>query len=113
MGIGPESLTIFNGTNSTGFFRQLVNSQMLALPIIGIAFVSPRNGDHLPSTTAGEFTFGGVSEKWIRGGFGNLAWKNVTSTNFWGVALTGIFVNGNNVMSSQDTPRAIIDTGTS
>lgn len=111
MGIGPESNSIFNGTNSMGFFRQLVDSKMLAIPVIGIAFVSPRNGDHSP--VAGEFTFGGVSEKWIRGGRGNLAWKNVTSKNFWGVSLTGIFVNGQNVMSSQDPPRAILDTGTS
>lgn len=81
MGIGPESNSIFTGTNSMGFFRQLVNSKTLALPVIGIAFVSPRNEDSSP--TAGEFTFGGVSEKWIRGGFKDLAWKNVTSKNFW------------------------------
>ncbi|KAH9813870.1 aspartic peptidase A1 [Melampsora americana] len=97
MGIGPESNSIYTGSNSTGFFRQLINTHMLSIPVIGIAF----------------FTFGGVSEKWIRGGLKEIVWKKVTSQNFWGIALSGIFVNGQNVMSSKDPPRAILDTGTS
>ncbi|KAH9813203.1 aspartic peptidase A1 [Melampsora americana] len=111
MGIGPESNSIYTGSNSTGFFRQLINNHMLSIPVIGIAFVSPR--EEGMKTLTGEFTFGGVSEKWIRGGLKEIVWKKVTSQNFWGIALSGIFVNGQNVMSSKDPPRAILDTGTS
>ncbi|KAH9816737.1 aspartic peptidase A1 [Melampsora americana] len=96
MGIGPDSLSVFT-----------TNDNVLDQPIIGIALV--KQDSQTLGSPVGEFKFGGVSKKWIRG---DLVWKNVTSNNFWGIDLTGIFVNGSNVMSPNDPPRAILDTGT-
>ncbi|KAG0152157.1 hypothetical protein CROQUDRAFT_85888 [Cronartium quercuum f. sp. fusiforme G11] len=110
MGIGPDSLSIL-GTNSIGVFSQLVASNTLFSPVIGIALV--KASAQRAGSSAGQYTFGDVSDKWIAGGRRAITWKNVTSQHFWGVALTGIYVNGTNVMPSDDPPRAIIDTGTS
>ncbi|KAG0152160.1 hypothetical protein CROQUDRAFT_56133 [Cronartium quercuum f. sp. fusiforme G11] len=111
MGIGPDSLSILTANHSKGVFTQLIASKTLVNPIIGIALVKQR--EQKADSPAGEFTFGDVSEKWIAGGRKALIWKNVTSHNFWGIELTGVYVNGFNAMSSDDSPRAILDTGTS
>lgn len=108
MGIGPDSLSVFPTNDSKGVFSNLVDSKTLDQPIIGIALV--KEDQKGLGSPVGEFKFGGVNKKWIRG---DLDWKNVTSHNFWGVDLTGIYVNGSNVMSPDDPPRAILDTGTS
>ncbi|EGG04901.1 aspartic peptidase A1 [Melampsora larici-populina 98AG31] len=107
MGIGPDPLSVFTTNDPKGVFTNLVNSQTLDQPIIGIALVKELEYDS--GSALGEFKFGGISKKWIRE---DLVWKNVTSHNFWGVDLTGIYVNGSNVMSPNDPPRAILDTGT-
>lgn len=83
MGIGPDSLSNF-GTDSKGVFSQLVETHALARPVIGIALVKGTAADY--ESRAGEYTFGGLSEKWIRGGGTQIHWTNVTSHNFWSVS---------------------------
>lgn len=107
MGLGPDSLSSFPPPNNQGVFTQLVNCNALSQPVIGIALTKAS------VNSSGEFSFGRVNEKWIRGGASAILWKNVTSQNFWGTELTGIYVDGHNVMASDDPPRAIVDTGTS
>lgn len=81
MGIGPDSLSTFAGNASRGVFTQLIASGTLASPIIGIALV--KQSMQKDASSAGEFTFGGVNDKWISGGSKALSWKNSTSHSFW------------------------------
>ncbi|KAH9465643.1 hypothetical protein MJO28_007414 [Puccinia striiformis f. sp. tritici] len=107
MGLGPDSLSSFPPPNNQGVFTQLLNNKALSQPVIGIALTKAS------VNSSGEFSFGKVNDQWIRGGASQLFWKNVSSQNFWGTELSGIFVDGANVMGSDDPPRAIVDTGTS
>jgi len=107
MGLGPDSLSMFPPPHNKGVFTQLVKNKALSQPVIGIALTKAS------VNSSGEFSFGKVNERWIRGGASHLSWKNVTSQNFWGTELSGIFVRGQNVMGAGDPPRAIVDTGTS
>lgn len=107
MGLGFDSLSSFPPPHNRGVFTQLLDSGVLAQPVIGIALAKAA------SNHSGEFSFGKVDGQWIRGGASNLLWKNVSSQNFWGTELSGIYINGQNVMASSDPPRAIVDTGTS
>jgi len=107
MGLGPDSLSSFPSPHNQGVFTQLVKDEALSQPVIGIALTKAS------VNSSGEFSFGKVNERWIRGGASQLFWKNVTSQNFWGTELSGIFVDGKNVMGADDPPRAIVDTGTS
>jgi len=107
MGLGPDSLSMFPPPHNQGVFTQLVKDHALSQPVIGIALTKAS------VNSSGEFSFGKVDGQWIRGGASHLFWKNVTSQNFWGTELSGIFVLGQNVMGAGDPPRAIVDTGTS
>ncbi|OAV90133.1 hypothetical protein PTTG_01942 [Puccinia triticina 1-1 BBBD Race 1] len=107
MGLGPDVLSSFPPPNNLGVFTQLVNNKALSQPVIGIALTKSS------VNSSGEFSFGKVNEQWVRGGASQMFWKNVSSQNFWGTELSGIFVNGQNVMATEDPPRAIVDTGTS
>ncbi|KAG0152159.1 hypothetical protein CROQUDRAFT_85890 [Cronartium quercuum f. sp. fusiforme G11] len=110
MGISPDSVSFFTGNYSKGVFTQLIDSNTLAKPIIGVALV----GEHEQKTGTGdgEFTFGDVSEKWIAGGRKALIWYKVTSHTYWGIELTGVYVNDFNALSPKDPTHAILDTGT-
>jgi hypothetical protein len=77
MGLGPDSLSSFPPPNNQGVFTQLVNCNALSQPVIGIALTKAS------VNSSGEFSFGRVNEKWIRGGASAILWKNVTSQNFW------------------------------
>ncbi|KAI8457804.1 aspartic peptidase domain-containing protein, partial [Phakopsora pachyrhizi] len=108
VGIGPDSLTTFNVSGNRGLFTQMIANNQLKEPVVGIALVKESFGN----SNSGTFSFGAIDERWILPGE-LLTWRNVTSRNFWGVDLSGIYVNRKNLMTSVDPPRAIIDTGTS
>lgn len=80
MGISPGSDSAFVN-QSMSVFDNLVASETLASPVIGIALV--KASAQKAGSPAGEFTFGGVSDKWIPGGGQAIAWKNVTSNQVW------------------------------
>jgi len=107
MGLGFDSLSSFPLPHNRGVFTQLIDTGALSQPVIGIALSKAK------SNYSGGFAFGEIDGQWIRGGVSNMLWKNVSSQNFWGTELSGIYINGQNVMASSDPPRAIVDTGTS
>ncbi|EFP90110.1 hypothetical protein PGT21_032443 [Puccinia graminis f. sp. tritici] len=107
MGMGPDALSSFPPPNNQGVFTQLLKNKVISQPVIGIALTKAS------TNSSGEFSFGKVNDQFIRGGSSQLLWKNVSSQNFWGTDLSGVFVDGTNVMASDDPPRAIVDTGTS
>ncbi|MBW0464714.1 hypothetical protein O181_004429 [Austropuccinia psidii MF-1] len=108
LGLGSDTLSAFNASNNKGVFTRLVEDRVLKQPVIGIALVKNSR-----LNSSGEFSFGAIQDRWIRGGRHNLLWKDVTSRNFWGVGLNAIYVKGRNVLAESQPPRAMIDTGTS
>lgn len=105
VGIGPDQLS-FVPDNVTPL-SNVIKQGKLKNPLVGIALVKQNKLTGNPG--GGEYRWGEVNTDYVSG---NIVYAPVTSSFFWGTDMTGIFVDGKQIMSSTDAPRALFDTGT-
>lgn len=105
LGIGPNQLSFVEGNVTP--FSNMVREGKLAEPLVGVAL---EKVDKLTGTGGGgEFSWGQINTRYVKG---QIVYAPVTSSYFWGVALSEIYVNNKPLMSSSDARRTILDTGT-
>ncbi|CAD6586198.1 MAG: hypothetical protein CYPHOPRED_003444 [Cyphobasidiales sp. Tagirdzhanova-0007] len=105
MGIGPDALS-FVGGNITPL-SNLVKSGKLARPLAGILLV--KENKITGARGGGEYRWGGINSAYV---LGSIIYAPVTSSYFWGCDMSNVWVNHQDMFTSVDHGRAIIDTGT-
>ncbi|KAG8904696.1 hypothetical protein FRB99_001337 [Tulasnella sp. 403] len=113
VGLAQDRLSNIQGGSTV--FSRLVASRQLDQNVLGIRLVKgarPSSMVQPISTGGGEYAFGGVLSQWIVGGQAGLTWIPVTSSNYWGIPMTGVQMGGVSIMDKKTPPRAILDTGT-
>lgn len=105
MGIGPDHLSFVEGNVTP--LSNLVKNGELAQPLVGIALVKQDKLTGAPG--GGEYRWGELNQNYI---LGDVVYTPVSSSYFWGTQMNGIFVNGEQMLSTSDYRRALFDTGT-
>lgn len=105
LGIGPDMLSFVE--NNITPFSNLVKTNKLAQPLVGIALVKKNKLTNAPG--GGEFRWGSINPNYV---LGNIVYTPVTSAYYWGIDIPGVYMNNQNLYGPGESGRAIIDTGT-
>jgi len=106
LGLGLPHSSYLNGAGTPTVLASLVLRGNLDQPLLGIRLVDTNKFTN--QSGGGEYTFGAIDQRYVSG---QIVYAPVVSSNFWGVVLDGIFMGGESVLSPNDFPGVMIDTG--
>lgn len=105
LGIGPDQLSFVEGNVTP--FSNMVKAGKLAQPLVGVALVK---ADKVTGASGGgEFRWGEIASRYVSG---DIIYTPVTSSYYWGVDLSNVYVNNTKMFTSTDVKKCIVDTGT-
>lgn len=107
MGLAFQSLA---QTQSIPFWQHLIDGNQLAAPEMAFFLTRYNGGSYQMTEPGGVMTLGGINSTFFQG---DIDYVNLVSGVYWGLALSGITVQGQSVsVKTGLAAMCVIDTGT-